>query len=69
MLVPPAFGQLLHAFVFDRDCFPASFGNFIMGHSGPYIQKKPIDYPSNAKWPGTYEIVDSLAEISKLKWP
>jgi hypothetical protein len=22
MLMPPVFGQLLHAFVFDRDCFP-----------------------------------------------
>ena len=22
MLMPPVFGQLLHAFLFDRDCFP-----------------------------------------------
>ena len=23
LLMPPVFGQLLHAFLFDRDCFPA----------------------------------------------
>ncbi|KAF2097293.1 hypothetical protein NA57DRAFT_66901 [Rhizodiscina lignyota] len=69
MLVPPAFGQLLHAFVFDRDCFPKDFGGFIMKNSGPYLQAKPTDYPGNLEWPGTYEIVDSLAEISRSKWP
>jgi len=25
MLMPPVFGQLLHAFLFDRDCFPEVF--------------------------------------------
>lgn len=69
MLVPPAFGQLLHAFVFDRDCFPASFGNTIMGFSGSYVQQKPDGFPVGAKWPSTFQVVDSLAEISRLKWP
>ena len=69
MLMPPACGQLLHAFVFDRECFPESFGGFIMGHSPEYIQKRPANYPGYQKWPNTYEIVDSLAAISKLHWP
>lgn len=69
MLMPLSCGQLLHAFVYDRDCFPASYGNFILGKSPEYIQKKPPGYEGKTPWPGTYEIVDSLAEISKLRWP
>jgi hypothetical protein len=69
LLMPAAAGQLLHAFVFDRDCFPAAYGNFIMSRSGTYIQTRPADYPKSLKWPGTYDIVDSLAEISRLRWP
>jgi len=69
MLMPLSCGQLLHAFVYDRDCFPASYGNFILEKSPEYIQKKPPGYEGKVPWPGTYEIVDSLAEISKLRWP
>lgn len=69
LLMPVACGQLLHAFVFDRDCFPAGIGNYIMGNSPEYIQTRPADYPSSLKWPDTYEIVDSLAEISRQRWP
>jgi hypothetical protein len=38
MIMPVACGQLLHAFVFDRDCFPASFGGHILDNSPAYIQ-------------------------------
>ncbi|KAF2852862.1 hypothetical protein T440DRAFT_466436 [Plenodomus tracheiphilus IPT5] len=69
MLMPVACGQLLHAFVFDRDCFPAGIGNYIMGNSPEYIQTRPADYPGHLEWPGTYDIVDSLAVISKQRWP
>ena len=31
MLMPPVMGQLLHAFVFDRDCFP-KVGKFQVWH-------------------------------------
>lgn len=67
--MPAACGQLLHAFVFDRDCFPAAYGNFILGHSSAYIQARPADLPKGLPWPNTYAIVDNLAEISRLKWP
>jgi len=69
MLMPVACGQLLHAFVFDRDCFPAQYGKLILNSSPEYIQRRPADYPANMRWPDTFQIVDSLAEISKLRWP
>jgi len=69
MLMPVACGQLLHAFVFDRDCFPTAYGKFIMDNSPEYIQKRPEGYPRNLQWPATSDIVDSLAKISKAKWP
>ncbi|KAJ4316309.1 hypothetical protein N0V94_005518 [Neodidymelliopsis sp. IMI 364377] len=69
MLMPIACGQLLHAFVFDRECFPASAGNQIMGISPEYIQQRPADSPPSLRWPGAYDIVDGLAEISKQRWP
>lgn len=69
MIMPAACGQLLHAFVFDRDCFPSTYGNFIIARSGTYLQSRPADYPKSLPWPGPYDIVDNLAEISKLNWP
>ena len=69
MLMPFACGQLLHAFVFDRDCFPADYGSFILKRSPEYIQTRPSTYPVGKPWPGTFEIVDALAELSRLNWP
>ena len=69
MLAPVAFGQLLHAFVFHRDCFPESVGRFTMQHSPGYIQTRPADYKSDTRWPGAFDIVDALATISRLHWP
>ncbi|KAB5566114.1 hypothetical protein GE09DRAFT_728734 [Coniochaeta sp. 2T2.1] len=69
MLQPFAMGQLLHAVVFDRDCFPMSFGDFIFNNSSAYIHAKPADFPATLKWPGTYDIVDSLAQMARLHWP
>lgn len=69
MLMPVACGQLLHAFVFDRDCFPAGMGDYIMSNSPAYLQPRPADYPSHLSWPGTYTIADSLAAISRASWP
>ncbi|KAK0334487.1 hypothetical protein LTR91_007223 [Friedmanniomyces endolithicus] len=70
LIMPFACGQLLHAFVFDRDCFPASYGAFIVKRSPEYIQFRPSTYPVGGKaWPGTFDIVDALAELSKLRWP
>ncbi|KAK6211391.1 hypothetical protein QIS74_10655 [Colletotrichum tabaci] len=69
LIQPFAFGQLLHAVVFDRDCFPESYGTFIFKHSSAYIHPRPKDYPSHLKWPKSMEIVDNLAQMAKLNWP
>jgi hypothetical protein len=69
MIMPVAYGQLLHAFVFDRDCFPASYGKLILNNSPGYIQQRPTDYPASLRWPDSLQIMDSLAEVSKLRWP
>ncbi|KAH7311697.1 hypothetical protein B0I35DRAFT_70664 [Stachybotrys elegans] len=69
MLQPLAFGQMFHALVFDRDCFPQGFGDFIFNHSATYLQNRPVDWPSNIRWPGVHQVVDSLAEMARLSWP
>ncbi|KAK3349618.1 hypothetical protein B0T25DRAFT_610498 [Lasiosphaeria hispida] len=69
MLQPFAFGQLLHAVVFDRDCFPANYGDFIFKHSTTYLHPKPADFPLSIAWPKTNQIVDSLAQMARLNWP
>ncbi|SCV35866.1 uncharacterized protein FFB14_05771 [Fusarium fujikuroi] len=69
MLQPFAFGQLLHAAVFDRDCFPKPFGDLIFKSSSAYLHPRPQDWPSSVKWPQTSEIVDSLAQMARLSWP
>ena len=69
MIMPIAYGQLLHAFVFDRDCFPESFGGFILKRSPEYIQERPVGLATSNKWPSTFDIVDGLAEISRQHWP
>ncbi|KAF4434783.1 hypothetical protein FACUT_7686 [Fusarium acutatum] len=69
MLQPFAFGQLLHAAVFDRDCFPKPFGDLIFKSSSAYLHPRPQDWPSSIKWPQTSEIVDSLAQMARLSWP
>lgn len=69
LLMPFACGQLLHAFVFDRDCFPTSYGNFIMSRSPEYVQPRPDGYPKELPWPSTSEVADGLAKISQLGWP
>ncbi|WAO86407.1 Hypothetical protein NCS54_00368000 [Fusarium falciforme] len=69
MLQPLAFGQLLHAAVFDRDCFPKPYGDFIFKSSSAYLHPRPQDWPAGLKWPQTSQIVDSLAQMARLNWP
>jgi hypothetical protein len=69
LIMPFTSGQLLHAFVFDRDCFPADYGNFILKHTPNYIQPRPEGYSDNLPWPSPLEIVDNLGKIADLKFP
>ncbi|PFH60964.1 hypothetical protein XA68_18493 [Ophiocordyceps unilateralis] len=69
LLQPLSFGQLLHACVFDRDCFPESFGRFIFKQSPVYLHERPRDWPGHGEWPEAPQIVASLAEMARLNWP
>ncbi|KAI9827850.1 MAG: hypothetical protein M1832_004339 [Thelocarpon impressellum] len=69
MMMPLASGQLLHAFVFDRDCFPKAYGDFILNQTPNYVQARPADLPAGMPWPGRYDVVDGLAEMARLHYP
>ncbi|KHO01580.1 uncharacterized protein MAM_00581 [Metarhizium album ARSEF 1941] len=69
MLQPLAFGQLLHAVVFDRDCFPAAYGSFIFRNSHGYLHARPDDWSGDARWPSTTDVVDGLSRMARLGWP
>ena len=69
MLFALAQGQLLHTFFFDPDCFPDAYGNFILNHTPEYIQPRPKGLSTAVIWPTRRDIVDSLAEMAKLRWP
>lgn len=69
LIMPFTCGQLLHAFVFDRDCFPESFGRFILNRSPEYVAHRPSAFPPDKPWPKDMDIVDALADVSKLRWP
>ena len=87
LLFPLSQGQLLHAFVFDRDCFPAvssictirttrnstkldqAYSDFILKYTPSYVQRRPANVPAALVWPTSNQIVDSLAEMARLRWP
>ncbi|KAL0638641.1 hypothetical protein Q9L58_002367 [Maublancomyces gigas] len=69
LLFPISSGQLFYSFVFDKDCFPSEYGGFILSHSKEYVPQKPKDYPGWLKWPGPYEIVDSIGRLAGLNSP
>ena len=69
LLFPLAQGQLLHAFVFDRDCFPEAYGSFILNNTPEYVQRRPADLSAKVTWPSSNHIVNALAEMARLRWP
>ncbi|KAI1323106.1 hypothetical protein F5Y16DRAFT_384678 [Xylariaceae sp. FL0255] len=69
MLQPLAFGQLLHATVFDRESSPVGYVDFIWKNTSTYLHKAPRDLPAGVKWPGAWDIADNLAQMAKLNWP
>ncbi|KAI1816576.1 hypothetical protein GGS20DRAFT_216015 [Poronia punctata] len=69
MLQPLAMGQLLHAAVFDRESAPVGLFDAIFKQANTYLHPAPADLPSGIKWPGSWEVIDSLAQMAKLNWP
>lgn len=62
-------GQLLHAFVFDRDCFPTPYGTFVLGYTPEYVQRRPASLSPKVAWPTPDDILDALAQMARLRWP
>ncbi|EXJ68882.1 uncharacterized protein A1O5_07814 [Cladophialophora psammophila CBS 110553] len=69
LLFALAQGQLFHAFVFDRDCFPEAYGSFILGYTPEYIQRRPANLSPKVIWPTPGNILDALARMARLRWP
>ncbi|KAI6250202.1 hypothetical protein HI914_02120 [Erysiphe necator] len=69
LICPVASGQLLLAFVYDRDCFPKAYGEFILKNSPAYVQNRPDEYPTFLPWPSKYDVINSLAAMSQQKYP
>ncbi|KAF8466434.1 hypothetical protein BDZ91DRAFT_172521 [Kalaharituber pfeilii] len=69
LLFPLAQAQLFHALIFDRDCFPEGPGKFILNYSTQYIPQRPDTYPARLRWPGTYEVLDGVANVANLGYP
>ncbi|CAD6946328.1 unnamed protein product [Tilletia controversa] len=57
-------GQLLYAFLFHSDCFPTSYGKFILSRSAEYAPPRPQHLPSSISWPSQRVIVDHIAQLS-----
>lgn len=69
LLFPLASGQLLHSFIFDRDCFPDQYSRFITNYSHSYIPNRPTTYPSHLPWPDPNTIVSTLPQLADLNYP
>lgn len=69
MLQPLAFGQLLHATLFDREASPVNLVDFVWKSTSTYLHNAPADLPAGVHWPGAWEVADNLAEMARLHWP
>ncbi|KXJ97242.1 hypothetical protein Micbo1qcDRAFT_6619 [Microdochium bolleyi] len=69
LLQPFAFGQILHASVFDRDCAPAPFLAMLFKGTTTYLHEAPANLPAGMSWLDPSGVADNLAEMAKLKWP
>jgi hypothetical protein len=49
--------------------FHQAYGDFIIQNTPTYIQRKPANVADWLKWPSAGQIVDSLSEMARLRWP
>ena len=61
-------GLLEHSFVFNPDCFPTAYGDFILNHTPEYIQSRP-NLPEHISWPTRRDYVDAIGEMAHFRWP
>lgn len=45
------------------------YGDFILKHTPYYIQRRPPNITALLRWPSADQIVDSLGEMARLRWP
>ncbi|KAI0145491.1 hypothetical protein GGR57DRAFT_480339 [Xylariaceae sp. FL1272] len=69
MFQPFAFGQMLHAAVFDRDASPTGLVDFIWKQTSTYLHDPPKDLPAGVTWPGAWDVADNLSKMAKMNWP
>lgn len=68
-LFPLAMSQLFYAFIFHPDCCPPTVSNILFRLSDGYIPDAPDSFVNSADWPSREEVVSSIAEISKKRYP
>lgn len=70
-LFPFAFSQLFYTFIMHPDCCPPLFSRLMLRMSDGYIPLAPAGFPAGeaGNWPSSRETIDSLAQISLLKYP
>ncbi|EAL93321.1 uncharacterized protein AFUA_2G10260 [Aspergillus fumigatus Af293] len=71
LLMPVSCAQLFHAFVFDRETVPKVCPPRICALllCPSYIRGRPESLPAGFPWPDKEAVVDSLANIARLRWP
>lgn len=72
LLLPFSFGQMLHTFVYNRECFPSSFGSFILRRSPGYVHPDPPSTPSTIlkdRLSSNYTSFSSSSRVNAQTWP
>lgn len=68
-LFPLSLSQLYYTFIFHPDCCPKTVSSILFRMSDGYIPDAPKSFSSTDPWPSPEEVVSSIAEISKKRYP
>ncbi|PRT52682.1 hypothetical protein B9G98_00302 [Wickerhamiella sorbophila] len=69
ILIPIAMSQLFYTLICEPDCCPRVFRGLMLSVSQAYMPQRPVGYPDGKHWPTENEVLASVAEISRLKFP
>ncbi|KAA8915479.1 hypothetical protein TRICI_002400 [Trichomonascus ciferrii] len=68
-LFPLSLSQLYYTFIFHPDCCPKTVSSILFRLSDGYIPDAPTSFSSTDHWPSPEEVVSSVAEISRQRYP
>lgn len=68
-LFPLSLSQLYYTFIFHPDCCPKTVSSILFRLSDGYIPDAPASFSSTDPWPSPEEVVSSVAEISRKRYP